>query len=135
MQGAGDALKDVTKGAVKKRLGRKKKGPGEPGEGEGGSIVQVPSGAIVPTSPLIGEIVVPYPDEPAKVKEKPVGRVDFNSISEQLQSIVALTSAIEKVTGKSIKTKKKIKETNRKNKEKACQESSRKRREKKVVVF
>ena len=77
----------------------------------------------------MGDIIVPYPDEPAKVKEKPVGRVDFNTISEQLQSIVALTSAIEKVTGKSIKTKKKIKETNRKNKEKVLRSPKKKKRE------
>ena len=52
-------------------------------------LFKVPSRSIVPTSPLMGDIIVPYPDEPAKVEEKPVGRVDFNSISEQLQSIVA----------------------------------------------
>ena len=118
MAGAGNAVK----GAVKNRLGRKKKGgkPGAPGGDEGGSMIQSPAGAIVPTSPLLSDIVIPYPAEPAKNRAKPVGRVDFNSISEQLQSIVALTAAIEQVTGKSIKTKNKIKNTNRKNKEKAA---------------
>jgi len=118
MAGAGNAVK----GAVKNRLGRKKKGgkPGAPGGDEGGSMIQSPGGAIVPTSPLLSDIVIPYPAEPAKNRPKPVGRVDFNSISEQLQSIVALTAAIEQVTGKSIKTKNKIKNTNKKNKEKAA---------------
>ena len=121
MQGAGNALKDTAKGAVKKRLGRGKKGggPGAPGGTGGGDIVQSPGGAIVPSSPLVGDIVIPYPEEPAKNKPKPVGVVDYESISLQLQSIVALTAAIEKITGKSIKSKKKIKDTNRKNREKA----------------
>ena len=71
MQGAGEALKNTAKGAVKKRLGRKKKkgGPGKPGEGEGGSIVQYPSGAIVPTSPLMGDLMsYPIQTEPADNK-------------------------------------------------------------------
>ena len=116
MQGAGEALKN-SKGV--KRLGRKKKkgGPGKPGEGEGGSIVQYPSGAIVPTSPLMGDLVVPYPEEPADNKPQSVGQVDFKTITAQLESIVALTSTLEKVSGQSVKSKKKIKETNRKNKE------------------
>ena len=121
MQGAGDALKNTAKGAVKRGMSRKKKrgGPGSP-DGEGGDIIQSPSGSIVPTSPLMGDIIIPYPEEPAKTRPKPVGVVDYNSISEQLQSIVALTAAIEQVTGKSIKAKKKIKDTNRKNQEKAA---------------
>ena len=104
MQGAGEALKNTAKGAVKKRLGRKKKGPGKPGEGEGGSIVQYPSGAIVPTSPLMGDIIVPYPTEPADNKPNPVGQVDFKTITAQLESIVALTSTLEKVSGQSVKS-------------------------------
>ena len=126
MQGAGDALKDV----AKKRIGRRKRGgPGAPGEDEGGSIIQSPSGSIVPTSPLMGDIVVPYPQEPAKVKDKPVAVVNFKTLSEQLQSIVALTSAIEKSTAQSIKSKKKINETNRRNKEKAAKRAKEKKRE------
>ena len=129
MQGAGEALKNTAKGAVKKRLGRKKKGPGEPGEGEGGSIVQSPSGAIVPTSPLMGDIIIPYPEEPAKNTPKTVGVVNFKTITEQLESIVALTSALEKASGQSVKSKKKINETNRKNKEKAAKRAKEEKRE------
>ena len=130
MQGAGEALKNTAKGAVKKRLGRKKKGgPGSPDGDEGGSIIQSPSGAIVPTSPLMGDIVVPYPEEPADNKPQPVGQVDFKTITEQLQSIVALTSAIEKASGQSVKSKKKINETNRKNKEKAAKRAKEEKRE------
>ena len=130
MQGAGKALKDTAKGAVKKRLGRKKKkgGPGSPDD-EGGDIIQSPSGAIVPTSPLMGDIVVSYPEEPAKNKPKTVGVVNFKTITEQLESIVALTSAIEKASGQSVKSKKKINETNRKNKEKAAKRAKEEKRE------
>ena len=118
MAGAGNALKNTARGALKR--GRKKRGgPGSPGGDEGGGMVQSPGGSIVPTSPLVGDIVIPYPTEPAKNRPKPTGQVSFTTISEQLQSIVALTSAIEQVTGKSIKSKKKIKDQNRKNKEKA----------------
>ena len=97
MAGAGNALKGAAKGGVKKALGRKKRrgGPGSPGGEEGGGIVQSPGGSIVPTSPLLGDIVVPYPTE-HKRPEKPVGRVDYKSISEQLQSIVAIIAQLNR---------------------------------------
>ena len=130
MEGAKNALKDKAKDSLKKRLTRKKKGgPGGPDEDEGGSIVQSSPGSIVPTSPLMGDIVVPYPEEPAKVKPKTTGVVNYKTITEQLESIVALTGAIEQVTGKSIKTKKKINETNRKNKEKAAKRAKEEEKE------
>ena len=130
MQGAGKALKDTAKGAVKKRLGRKKKkgGPGSPDD-EGGDIIQSPSGAIVPTSPLMGDIIVPYPEQPGDERPKNVGVVDFKTITAQLESIVALTSTLEKVSGQSVITKKKIKETNRKNKAKAANRAKEQKQE------
>ena len=128
MQGAGNALKNTAKGALK-RGRRKRGGPGSPDGSEGGSIIQSPSGAIVPTSPLMGDIVVPYPEEPAKNNPKPTSQVNFKTITEQLESIVALTSAIEKASGQSVKTKKKINETNRKNKEKAAKRAKEEKRE------
>ena len=93
----------------------------DPGDEEGGDIIQSPSGSIVPTSPLMGDIIIPYPEEPeGKTRTKQV--VNFKTITEQLESIVALTSTLEKVSGQSVKTKKKIKETNRKNKENTLRE-------------
>lgn len=131
MQGAGNALKGAAKGGVKKALGRKKKrgGPGSPGDEEGGDIIQSPSGSIVPTSPLMGDIIIPYPEQPAKVRPDTTQVVNFKTITEQLESIVALTSTLEKVSGQSVKTKKKIKETNRKNKEKAAKRAKEDKRE------
>ena len=87
------------------------------------------SEAIVPTSPLMGDLVVPYPEEPADNKPQSVGQVDFKTITAQLESIVALTSTLEKVSGQSVKSKKKIKETNRKNKEKAANRAKEEKRE------
>lgn len=117
MQGATKAVKSKVKDSFRKK--KKKKGDSESVEGEGGGLIKSPSGGIVPTSPLMGDIVVPYPKDAADVQPKSVGVVNFKTITEQLESITSLTSAIEQVTGDSIKSKNKIREQNRKKKEKA----------------
>ena len=134
LTGATNFAKDRAKESLKNRIGgKKKRGGGEESEGEGGKLVRSPSGGVVPTSPLLGEIIV-APPKVAEVQPKNIGVVSFKSISEQLESIVSLTSTLETVTGKSVETKKKIREKNRKNQEKAAKRDKEEKREGSAVV-
>jgi hypothetical protein len=134
MDGAKNFIKGKAKDAVKNRVtgkGRKKK-KGKGGEGsteEPGSITKVGSSDIIPTSPMFGGMTLPDPVEPEVQAVKPVGKVSFTSITSQLDNIVALTGAIESVTGKGIASKKKRAATARKDKEKAKKREKENKRE------
>ena len=122
MSGAKNFVKGKAKSVVKNKIGGKGKKKGKGGEGGGadgsGAIVKSGSSGISPSSPMFGG-ALPDPVQPKVQTVKPVGKVSFSSISNQLDSIVSLTASIESVTGKGIVTKKKKSATARKNKEKA----------------
>jgi hypothetical protein len=134
MDGAKKFIKGKTKNAVKNRVtgkGRKKK-KGKGGEGgteEPGAITKVGSSDIIPTSPMFGGLALPDPVEPKVQTVKPVGKVSFTSITNQLDSIVSLTGSIESVTGKGIASKKKRAATARKDREKAKKREKENKRE------
>ena len=62
------ALKDVTKDVVKRDWVVRRKDLENLVKERVEVSFSLLSGSIVPTSPLIGDIIVPYPEEPAKVK-------------------------------------------------------------------
>ena len=134
MDGAKKFIKGKATDAVKNKVtgkGRKKK-KGKGGEGsteEPGAITKDGSSDITPTSPMFGGLALPDPVEPKVQTVKPVGKVSFTSITNQLDSIVALTGAIESVTGKGIASKKKRAATARKDKEKAKKREKENKRE------
>ena len=134
MDGAKKFIKGKATNAVKNKVtgkGRKKK-KGKGGEGETeepGAITKVGSSDITPSSPMFGGLALPDPVEPKVQTAKPVGKVSFTSITNQLDSIVALTGAIESVTGKGIASKKKRAATARKDREKAKKREKENKRE------
>ena len=134
MDGAKKFVKGKATNAVKNKVtgkGRKKK-KGKGGEGgtdEPGAITRAGSSDITPTSPMIGGLVLPDPVEPKVQTVKPVGKVSFSSITNQLDSIVSLTGSIESVTGKGIATKKKRAAAARKDREKAKKREKENKRE------
>jgi len=89
----------------------------EGGGGKPGAIVKSETVSVTPTSPMIGSGVVSTSLTPTKVA-KPIGKVSFSSITNQLDSIVALTSMIDTVTQKQTEGKKRASELARKSKEK-----------------
>ena len=134
MDGAKKFIKGKATNAVKKKItgkGRKKKkGKGREGRTEEpGAITRAGSSDITPTSPMFGGLDLPDPVEPKVQTAKPVGKVSFSSITNQLDSIVSLTGAIESVTGKGITSKKKRAATARKNREKAKKREKENKRE------
>ena len=134
MDGAKKFIKGKATNAVKNKVtgkGRKKKKGkgGESGTEEPGAITRAGSSDITPTSPMFGGLALPDPVEPEVQTVKPVGKVSFTSITNQLDSIVALTGAIESVTGKSIASKKKMAATARKDREKAKKREKENKRE------
>ena len=133
MDGAKKFVKGKATNAVKNKVtgkGRKKKGRGgEGGTEEPGAITKVGSSDITPISPMFGGLALPDPVEPEVQTVKPVGKVSFSSITNQLDSIVSLTSSIESVTGKGIASKKKRAATARKDREKAKKREKENKRE------
>ena len=133
MDGAKKFVKGKATNAVKNKVtgkGRKKKGRGgEGGTEEPGAITKVSSSDITPISPMFGGLALPDPVEPEVQTVKPVGKVSFSSITNQLDSIVSLTSSIESVTGKGIASKKKRAATARKDREKAKKREKENKRE------
>ena len=89
----------------------------EGGGGKPGAIVKSETVSVTPTSPMIGSGVVSTSLTPTKVA-KPIGKVSFSSITNQLDSIVSLTSMIDTVTQKQTEGKKRASELARKSKEK-----------------
>jgi len=134
MDGAKKFIKGKATNAVKNKVtgkGRKKK-KGKGGEGgtdEPGAITKVGPSDITPTSPMFGGLALPDPVEPKVQTVKPVGKVSFTSITNQLDSIVSLTGSIESVTGKGIASKKKRAATARKDREKAKKREKENKRE------
>ena len=125
VSGAKNFVKGEAKDAVKNKVtgkGRKKKGKGgEGGTEEPGAITKVGSSDITPTSPMFGGGIVPTTPESTEVS-KSTGKVSFSSITNQLDSIVALTSMIDTVTQKQTEGQKKAAEASRKKKEKQKKE-------------
>ena len=110
--------------AAKKVLAKKAKTPDakskvaeKGGEGKPGAIVKSETVSITPTSPMVGSGLVSTSATPTKVS-KSTGKVSFSSISNQLDSIVALTSMIDTVTQKNTEGQKRASELVRKSKEK-----------------
>mgnify|MGYP003313755305 CR=1 FL=1 len=134
IDGAKKFVKGKATNAVKNKVtgkGRKKKKGkgGEGGSGEPGAIVRSGSSDVSPSSPMFGGLVLPDPVEPKVKTVKPVGKVSFSSITNQLDSIVSLTASIESVTGKGIASKKKRAATARKDREKAKKREKENKRE------
>ncbi len=125
VSGAKNFVKGKAKDAVKKKKGK----GGEGDTKEPGAITRAGSSDITPSSPMIGGLVLPDPVEPKVKTVKPVGKVSFTSITNQLDSIVSLTASIESVTGKGIASKKKRAATARKDREKAKKREKENKRE------
>lgn len=88
---------------------------GEKGrEGKPGAIVKVETS---PTSPMVSGGLVSITPKSTKVS-KSTGKVSFSSITNQLDSIVALTSMIDTVTQKQTEGKRRASELVRREKEK-----------------
>ena len=87
------------------------------GEGKPGASVKSKTVSVTPTSPMVGSGVVSTSITPKKVT-KPIGKVSFSSITNQLDSMVALTSMIDTVTQKQTEGKKRASELVRRSKEK-----------------
>ena len=87
------------------------------GGGKPGAIVKSETVSVTPTSPMVGSGVVPTSLTPKKVV-KPTGKVSFSSITNQLDSMVALTSMIDTVTQKQTEGKRRASELVRREKEK-----------------
>ena len=107
--------------ASKKVLAKKAKTPDakskvveKGGEGKPGAIVKVEAS---PTSPIVGGGLVSITPKSTKVS-KSTGKVSFSTITNQLDSIVSLTSMIDTVTQKNTEGQKRASELVRKSKEK-----------------
>ena len=87
------------------------------GGGKPGAIVKSETVSVTPTSPMVGSGVASTSLKPTKVS-KPIGKVSFSSITNQLDSIVALTSMIDTVTQKQTEGKRRASELVRREKEK-----------------
>ena len=87
------------------------------GEGKPGTNVKSETVSVTPTSSMVGSSVVSAPSTPTKVS-KSTGKVSFSSITNQLDSMVALTSMIDTVTQKNTEGQKKSLEIARRSKEK-----------------
>ena len=132
MDGAKNFVKGKATNAVKNKVtgkGRKKSKGGEGGTDDPGAIVRSGSSNITSFSPMFGGLALPDPVEPKVKTVKPVGKVSFTSITNQLDSIVSLTASIESVTGKGIASKKKRAATARKDREKAKKREKENKRE------
>ena len=130
---AKDKAKDFIKGKAKDKLtgkGRKKKkGKGRGREGaltttgedegseEGGS-------AIVPVTPMVGSYRVETPPQKPEEVGKP-SKVSYETINNQLDSIIGLTNALKKTSAAKLKTD----ENRRKAERKAAEKAKKRQRE------
>ena len=128
------AVVNTAKGAVKNKAknfvtgkGRKKKGK----KGKGGALVKSEGGgeegsqgggggAIVPTTPIVGKYRVETPPQKPDEVGKP-SKVSYETINNQLDSIVGLTEALKKTSMAKMKTATNRRKAERKAEEKAKQ--------------
>lgn len=129
--GVKKAVMGAAKGAVKGKAkdfvtgkNRKGKGKGKGGaltKSEGGGEEQVEGGkggAIVPTTPMVGNYKVEtLPDKPDEVG-KP-SKISYESINNQLDSIIGLTNALKKTSTVKLKNAENRRKAERKASEKA----------------
>ena len=132
-QGLKKAAMETAKGAVKNKAkdfvtgkGRKKKGKrgkggalvkSEGGQGEGS---QGGGGAIVATTPMVGGYRVETPPQKPDEVGKP-SKISYETINNQLDSIVALTEVLKKTSMSKMKTATNRRKAERKAAEKAKQ--------------
>ena len=115
-QGVKQAAIQTAKGAAKNKAknfvtgkGRKKKGK----RGKGGALVKSEGGqeegsgegggAIVPTTPIVGNYRVETPPQKPDEVGKP-SKISYEAINNQLDSIVALTGVLKKTSMSKMKT-------------------------------
>jgi murein DD-endopeptidase MepM/ murein hydrolase activator NlpD len=87
------------------------------GKGKPGANTKSETVSITPTSPMVSSGIVSTSTTPKKVV-KPISKVSFSSITNQLDSMVALTSMIDTVTQKNTEGQKRASELARRSKEK-----------------
>ena len=120
---AKDAVKDKAKSFVtgkgKKKKGKKGKG-GALVKSEGGEQKQegTGGGAIVATTPMVGNYRVETPPEKPDIEGKQ-SKISFESINNQLDSVAGLTEALKKTSQARLKTAVNKKKAERKAAEKA----------------
>ena len=86
------------------------------GGGRPGGNTKSETTTVVPTSPMVGSGGISASLSPPKIS-KPTGKVSFSTITNQLDSMVALTSMIGTITQKNTEGQKKSLEIARKSKE------------------
>ena len=107
---AGGMAKKAATGAAKKFVtgsGKKKKRDGGvegKSEGKGGALVKVGSSGITPSAPMVAGSTG---SESSEVKVQPAGRVSFESLTKQLNSIVSLSSQLQSQSSADLKGKEK----------------------------
>ncbi len=108
---AGGMAKKAATGAAKKFVtgsGKKKKKDGGvsegKSEGKGGALVKIGSSSITPSTPMVTGSTE---SESSEVKVQPVGKVSFESLTKQLNSITSLTSQLESQSLADLKGKEK----------------------------
>ena len=128
-KGIGKGLvKDAIKGKAKKFVTGKKKDK----KGKGGALVkskgdeqkqeETGGGAIIATTPMVGNYRVETPPEKPEVEGKQ-SEISFESINNQLDSITGLTEALKKTSQAKLKTA-----VNKKRAERKAAEKAKKRR-------
>ena len=134
-QGLKKAAVETAKGVVKDKAkdfvtgkGRKKKGK----RGKGGALVkskggqitqggeQERGGALVPTTPMVGNYRVETPPQKPDEEGKP-SKVSYETIINQLDSIIGMTEALKKTSMAKMKTANNRRKAERKSEEKAKQ--------------
>lgn len=108
---AGGMAKKAATGAAKKFVtgsGKKKKKDGGVSEGKsqgrGGALVKIGSSGITPSTPMVSD---PTGSVSSEVKVQPVGRVSFESLTKQLNSIASLSSQLQSQSSAELKGKEK----------------------------
>ena len=108
---AGGMAKKAATGAAKKFVtgsGKKKKKDGGvsegKSEGKGGALVKIGSSGITPSAPMVAGSTG---SESSGAKVQPVGKVSFESITKQLNSIVSLSSQLQSQSSAELKGKEK----------------------------
>jgi muramidase (phage lysozyme) len=131
-QGLKKAATETAKGVVKDKAknfvtgkGRRKKGRGGAlVKSEGGQITQEgeqgKGGALVPVTPMVGNYRVETPPQKPDEEGKPP-KVSYETINNQLDSIVGLTEALKKTSMAKMKTATNRRKAERKSEEKTKQ--------------
>ena len=118
-----DKAKDFVTGKGRKKKGKRGKG-GALVKSEGGQITQgggqERGGALVPTTPMVGNYRVETPPQKPDEEGKP-SKVSYETINNQLDSIIGMTEALKKTSMAKMKTANNRRKAERKSEEKAKQ--------------